>query len=161
MTVIAWDGNILAADRQSTVGDTIYSIRKLWDLDGGGAIAVTGNQGRCLALKRWYEDGAYIREWPAFSKEETEYATLIVVKPNGRVVYYEQYPDAIEVIDNFSAWGCGREAALGALEMGADAIKAVEVACKYITGCGRGCDWVKVTGKREQERFQFLPPLPS
>lgn len=28
-----------------------------------------------------------------------------------------------------------------AMEMGADAVKAVEVASKYVVGCGRGCDF--------------------
>lgn len=38
-------------------------------------------------------------------------------------------------VKEFEAMGCGRDYALGALEMGADIEKAVEVACKYSPFC--------------------------
>ena len=37
-------------------------------------------------------------------------------------------------------WGDGQEVAMGALAMGADAIKAVEITSKYCDSCGCGID---------------------
>ena len=143
MTVIAWDGHVLAADRQATHGDTIASVKKAWPLKNGGAVAVCGNLSHGLALKRWVEEGMERKKFPKL-KESEEWTRLIVALPGKSVVMFENTPEAIEIIDPFLAWGCGREAALGALEMGASAIKAVEVASKWVEGCGRGFDAIMI-----------------
>lgn len=44
------------------------------------------------------------------------------------------------VFDRFMAWGSGRDFAMGAMEMGASAYRAVEVAIRHSTGCGYGID---------------------
>ena len=147
MTVIAWDGHVLAADRQVTNGDTVSSGIKLWPLKQGGAVAVCGALSQGLALRRWVEEGMIREKFPAV-KEDEEWARLIVALPGKPVIMFENTPEAIEVIDPFLAWGCGREAALGAMEMGADAITAVKIASKWIVGCGNGCDYVIVNNKR-------------
>ena len=57
MTVIAWDGETLAADRQSLRGDTIMTTRKLWPLKNGGVVAISGLLSHGIALKKWVENG--------------------------------------------------------------------------------------------------------
>ena len=146
MTVIAWDGRTLAADRLGVNGDTLHTVKKLWPLEKGGAIAVSGSLPQGLELKRWVEEGMEKEKFPSKKKDE-EWALLIVVLPGKAAVCFENLPEPIEVLDSFGAWGCGREAALGALEMGADAIKAVKVASKWVDGCGRGCDYVVIENK--------------
>jgi hypothetical protein len=69
MTVIAWDGAILAADKQSMRGEIKQSVTK------------------------------------------------------------------------FSAWGSGSEFAIGAMEMGATAIQAVQATSKHCVSCGFGVDF--------------------
>lgn len=149
MTVIAWDGHVLAADRQASCGDTIASAIKLWPLKQGGAVAVCGQLSHGLALRRWVEEGMERKKFPKL-KENEDWTRLIVALPGKPVVMFENTPEAIEIIDPFLAWGCGREAALGALEMGADSIKAVEIASKWIEGCGRGYDSVIINPKKER-----------
>lgn len=144
MSVIAWDGKTLAADRMVVIGDTIYTGRKLWPLEeGGGALAEVGNADCGASMVRWWKEGAKREEFPESQKGD-KWATLIVALPGRPVFYYEKTPEPIESRDDFSAWGCGREAALGALALGASAQKAVEVASQFILYCGRGCDFVRV-----------------
>ncbi len=141
MSVIAWDGRTLAADRQGTKGDTIYSIRKLWKISFNIVIAVAGYPDSALVLKQWCEKGFVKQDWPSCQSDKDKWSTLVVVKKNNPVVFYETQPEPIEVIDNFMSWGIGREAALGAMAKGATAVEAVEIASKFVIGCGRGCDW--------------------
>jgi len=82
---------------------------------------------------------------PKCRDEKDAWGTLIVAGRDG-CFFYERYGVPIKVEDPFMAWGAGREAALGAMEMGADAIRAVGVASRWVTGCGRGCDWFEVDG---------------
>lgn len=42
----------------------------------------------------------------------------------------------VEEIKDFDALGSGMFLAIGAMEVGADAKKAVKIACKYVQGCG-------------------------
>jgi hypothetical protein len=142
MSVVAWDGKILAADRQSNYGDTIRTTRKLWKLDSGEVIAIIGNIANGLLVKEWYENGAKQEAWPECQKTD-EWAQFITASKDG-CFYYNSQPVRMKVLDPFCAWGVGRAAALGAMEMGADAIKAVEIASKYVSGCGRGCDYGSV-----------------
>jgi hypothetical protein len=145
MSIVAWDGKTLAADRQRTTADTISTSKKLCKLDDGTVVAWVGNISYAASLLSWYKEGAKKEDWPEFQKGD-EWVKLIIVNQEG-CFFYERTPEKMEVFDPFAAWGVGREAALGAMEMGADAVKAVEVASKYISGCGRGCDYVMVKQK--------------
>jgi hypothetical protein len=144
MTVIAWDGKILAADRQGTVGDTIYTIQKLFPLSHGGAMATTGHADSAAVMRQWWSDGANKKLWPACQSDKDKWSCLIIARPNKPVLSYETLPEPLVGVDCLAAWGIGREAALGAMAMGADAIKAVEIASRIVIGCGRGCDFIEV-----------------
>lgn len=151
MSIVAWDGKILAADKLAIYGDTLRTMEKLWKLSNGEVIAVVGNLANGLLIKQWYEAGAKQEEWPECQKEES-WAQLIVASEEG-CFYYDSQPLRFKILDPFCAWGIGRETALGAMEMGANAVRAVEVASKHISGCGRGCDWVEVITERKPIRI--------
>ncbi len=143
MSVVAWDGKVLAADRRSLYGDTITTVRKIFKTPAGEIVALIGDLDFGMTIKRWYEEGCKRESWPQSQKDERLWVRMIVA--NGlNIVFYERTPDPVEVIDPFMAWGCGREVALGAMAMGADAVKAVEIASQFTYGCGNGCDWFKV-----------------
>lgn len=139
MTVIAWDGKILAADRRADVNGTASSVIKIRRLLSGNVVAFTGNLGSGLLLCDWYERGARKEEWPSF-QSTNDWSRLIVASKDG-LVFYEGQRCPIKILDPFTAFGTGRDVALGALAMGANAIKAVEIACQYQSDCGNGCDW--------------------
>jgi len=44
------------------------------------------------------------------------------------------------MMNSFMAWGSGRDYAMGAMEMGADARRAVEVTNVHSTDCGFGVE---------------------
>lgn len=143
MSIIAYDGKIIAADRQATCGDFKRTVHKLIRLVPSGVIlGWTGAQDAGLTLSRWWQDGANHDKYPEF--QQTDNWCRLVVLAEGKLVTYEQTPECIEMLDPIHAFGSGRDYAMGAMEMGSGAIKAVEITCKHCTGCGMGVDWFEV-----------------
>jgi len=144
MTILAWDGRILAADKMALCGDTQKKVTKIFKLSPGGqVVGFTGDLDLGLMLLKWYEAGACPKTFPKERDEKEAWGTLVVVGRDG-CFFYERYGVAIPVENTFMAWGCGREVALGAMEMGATAMEAVFVASKWVNGCGFGCDWFAI-----------------
>ena len=53
MSIIVWDGKILAADRSITSGDVKVEFRKLWEIDDG-AIAGCGDMVSVETMRKWW-----------------------------------------------------------------------------------------------------------
>jgi len=142
MTVIAWDGAILAADKQITYGDTIKTCTKIFKV-GDDAVAFCGTNATAMRLLDWYRSGSDKKKWPESLQMGDYYCEMIVANKDGVKVYQQQpYPTFVE--GHFTAWGAGREVAIGAMAMGADAVRAVEIASYHCEGCGRGIDFFEV-----------------
>lgn len=139
MTVIAWDGRSIAADKQMMSGDLRVTTTKLKKLPSGAVVAWAGTIDCGLLLAHWFESGGHIAEWPKFQLDKDRW-TILVVAEADKVFFYEQEPTSIAVEDKFMAWGSGRQFALAAMEHGATAKEAVEVAIKFCTSCGVGVD---------------------
>lgn len=140
MTVIAFDGKILAADRQATLGDRRVTVSKIFKIRKA-IVACSGALPYCLSLVDWYRGGADQKEFPEY-KGEDEWGCLVVYDKG--IKYYESRPFPIILQDPFAAWGSGGSYAMGAMAMGADARRAVEVAIRFDTGCGNGVEWFEV-----------------
>jgi len=151
MTVIAWDGDSLAADKASENCGMVLRVTKIRKLGSGEVIAWCGKMENGLALARWYADGAEIDHWPSFQRTD-DWSRLIVANEE-HVFFYEQEPERQFVDEPFCAWGSGRDFAIGAMAMGANAAKAIEIASKYNIFCGLGCDSIRV---RKKEKNQVL-----
>lgn len=143
MTVIAWDGHVLAADKQATYGDTKRTTTKIFRVNDSEVIALCGSIGAALVLLDWYKSGAQKESWPQQLQDSDDWAQLIIAAANG-VRFYDRRPYFQMLEDPFMAWGLGNEFALGALSMGASAIQAVEIASKWCEGCGMGVDYFQV-----------------
>ena len=141
MSVVAWDGKIIAADRMIVSADMRSEGVKLIKLDRV-FLAWVGEQGGGLALFDWYTNGCHKSEWPEMQKTN-DWTRLIVVDGSG-VRFYEREPYAQSVTSPFMAWGSGRDFAMGVMATGADAIKAVEITNKLSTTCGMGVDFYEV-----------------
>jgi hypothetical protein len=133
-----------------TQGDTLTSARKLFNVGNGYIVGFTGGLGAGLAMKHWWGEGANIETFPESQKGE-QWSQFVVASPVG-VFYYETTPHEIEIVDQFYAFGSGRETALGVLAMGGNAIQAVEIASQYVSGCGKGCDWFEVQRAKAKRR---------
>jgi ATP-dependent protease HslVU (ClpYQ) peptidase subunit len=139
MTIIAWDGKTLAADKQSTTvgyGNTVTKIFRVT----GGRVAFTGNAGHACALLEWFRNGRDAAAWPKKGGDDS--AGAIFITDDGEVRGYSGDDGAtfIRYEDKFAAWGAGRDYALAAMYLGRDAREAVEVACALDTTCGMGID---------------------
>jgi len=147
MTVIAWDGKTLAADKQTNRGDAIGTCTKIFKLHDGTVVSFCGALSKGLVLFDWYRNGCKEEEWPEFQKSDS--VTILVVVKDGKCIEYEGVSNPISCEDEFSAWGSGMEFAIGAMAMGATAVEAVEIASYHCEGCGRGVDSFDVSSQKK------------
>lgn len=143
MSTIAYDGKILASDRQATGGGTIYTAKKIFK-EAKYILGFVGSLDQGMELREWYRNGAKLDNYPKFQENKDEFTTLIVAKKD-LVVYYQNQPYPIPVLDKFTAWGSGGDFAMAAMEMGADAKRAVEVACKFDAFSGQGVEAYEIS----------------
>jgi hypothetical protein len=138
MTIIAWDGATLAADKRAIIGGgLIRTVTKIWR-HAGVLLAVTGDWDTAAEMREWFKDGAKPALFPPKARRDGA-ATLIVITGFSIEVYCSgPFPVLIE--DDACCWGSGRDYALAALHMGGTARTAVEVACVYQSDCGNGID---------------------
>ena len=141
MSIVAYDGRIVAADRQSTNSDTRREVQKIFLIDteyGKEIVAFVGCMSGGLAMMEWYENGADPSILPQ-SQNTDSGAVLSVFHKDGVDTYENHIPMPIN--DPFWAWGSGRDIALGAMAHGANAIEAVEIASRFNIDCGMGIDY--------------------
>lgn len=148
MTVIAWDGRTLAADKQSTshgMRRTTTKIHRVSD----GLLALTGGGAHGTALLDWFRGERDKEKWPK-SPNDDDCASVIHVTRDGVFVYNGAgFPHGEPIEDGFIAFGAGRDYAMAAMYLGCDARRAVEVACVFDVGCGQGIDTLELAGGEE------------
>lgn len=147
MSVVAWRDGVVAADWMLTAGTLQCSVRKVWRLEDGSVIAGVGQYEQVLALVEWWRKGRPVEGSPVRRMKEVK-ATIVVARGRGCWYWWEEMNHGMDlglkVRGKFMAWGSGAEVAMGAMAMGASAVRAVEVANRYADGCGLGVDWVAV-----------------
>ena len=143
MTIIVWDGKTLAADRQMTSGYVKAGALKITKcVNTGRLIGASGNWNASVAMINWVLAGEDITKFPPSQNDKDDWARVLIIEPDKSIWEYERYPVRTRTfpLSTFHAIGSGREVAYGALEMGADAVTAVQIASKYVEGCGCGVD---------------------
>lgn len=139
MTVIAWDGKTLAADKMASNGGSKFRVTKIWRIKKC-LIGVCGDYAPSMAVKRWFEQGANPKDWPECNQDKDCWAALLVIDPQKQIWRYEREPYPFKIEEPFFAVGCGKEAAMAAMHMGASAKKAVKIAALVSPECGLGVD---------------------
>jgi 20S proteasome alpha/beta subunit len=139
MTVIAWDGKSLAADRQADDGGIKANVTKIVRLPSGIILATSGTYWHMQYFIQWVSSGCIEEKWPDFQKDEKGFSELIVAE-KGRVKLFDQGALPYFLEDPFFAWGSGAKFAMGAMAMGATAKEAVEITNRFSTSCGIGVD---------------------
>lgn len=148
MTVIVWDGTTLAADKMLDCYHarmTTTKIRRFKDRSGEYLLGASGDAGAMGALMDWFVRGANPDKWPACQSTEHS-GMLLVVSSAGWVKMYTTTPYGYDIQDPKTAQGSGRDYALAAMAMGADATKAVEIASQLDPSCGMGIDTLTFGG---------------
>ena len=152
MTVIVWDGSILAADRQSTNNGMKRAVTKIKKI-GDSLYGISGSFDRGITVLRWVEEGKDPDTWPEFQREAEDYCYLVEIAPGGILYKYEREPFPMCIEEVQYAQGCGRDYAMGALFMGANAVEAVKAACEFDANCGMGIDILAL----DDAAYTFVP----
>lgn len=142
MTVIAWDGKTLAADKRAVNSGLVLTttkIRRIGDLLCGAS----GDISAAAEALAWVERGRNPDDYPAIQRSRDDYAGLLVIDGE-RVLKYERSPMPTVFEDAFFAIGSGRDFALAAMHCGKTASEAVEIASVFDCGCGNGVDVLEV-----------------
>lgn len=155
MTTLAWDGTTFAADRQLTLSYMRHGGTKLFTVDGGIA-AISGRYEVGLKIIAWLQSERDPDKYPKMNTDrDDESAAVYWVMNTGRAFRFFDYPLPMPLAESFFAAGSGRDYALGALAHGADAIEAVQIACRFDTLSGVGVDAWTLSGKYS---YEFVPP---
>jgi len=138
MTVIAWDGKTLAADKMACSAGYGYTVTKVHRLESGALCALAGDGDGAMSLLHWLNGQREPASYPQGQKDNDTCA--IVVERNGAVWSFGKtpHPQRIECVRY--AMGHGRDFALAAMHLGKSAREAVEVACALDVFCGNGID---------------------
>ena len=147
MTVIAFDGKTLAADKRMCQGGGIArTVTKIVRTRSSGELlAITGGLDVGRELEAWYLMGAKVVDFPANAKDDT--AMLIVIKPNGEIWTWAAGPYPTRIESEKAAFGSGRDFAEAAMYLGESAVDAVAVACVFQSDCGNGIDVLELNGQ--------------
>ncbi|MCA7945571.1 hypothetical protein [Burkholderia vietnamiensis] len=143
MTVVAWDGKTLAADKRGDAGGLQRTTTKIFRFDGG-LFGSAGSASRGAELFAWICAGANPDTVPAFQLSLEEYQSAMVVRSDGTVWLYGCSGHPFRMEDQFHAIGSGRDFAIAAMHLGRTAAQAVEVATLFETGCGNGIDTLEL-----------------
>jgi hypothetical protein len=137
MTVIAWDGRTLAADKRGTNCGWVFPVTKIHSANGC-LVGISGNLARGLERLAWFASNATIADYPRQDDGDSGY--LFVVRPDRTIAQYEQTGHPIIMECPTAAAGSARDFALAAMACGKTAREAVEVACALSSACGNGVD---------------------
>lgn len=160
MTVIAWDGKTLAADKQLTIGEVKGKITKISRGKGGELLGAAGVSAICVDLVKWYNDGCVARNFPKMYDDQLAY--LLVITPWSGIYLYYASEDYVHLSDNdIFAIGSGADYAIGAMRAGADAVRAVEIASEFSTSCGGGVDTLELPPLEEDSKYYELIKKPK
>jgi hypothetical protein len=143
MTVIAWDGRTLAADKQMGV-DYPRTVCKIRRLANGELIGVTGSFDQGLMLAAWYEAGADPEAFPAFQADQEKNSELLIVRVDGVVCSLSNQPVPMPLENRQHAVGSGRDFAAAAMHLGKTAAEAVEITNLLCASCGCGVDTLEL-----------------
>lgn len=142
MSVIAWDGKVLAADTQGTMGGLKFSTSKIQKVNGD-LLGFTGDLDSGLALVEWYRKKKTAL-FPECQKDKDRWAPLLVITKQKKILRYEREPFPIEIKEKFFSVGSGRDFALTAMYLGNNSKKAVECAIRFEASCGGPIEELKL-----------------
>lgn len=132
MSILVWDGKLLASDSHANDGVTSFPLEKIWRTDKNELIGGVGGVNDVNYMREWWLAGARVSEFPKVTSQNE----FIVISKDRGVIRYKDRPLALLHGHTKCAFGTGRQFAYGALFAGASAEFAVRAAIKYDPSCG-------------------------
>lgn len=144
MTIAAWDGQTLAADRlQTDAMDGVIGHRVKVERWSQYLLATAGVVPSELALLQWWKNGAKHEDFPTLCTDKDYHSDLLVIERRQPIRIYNVSPfPSVLVKTRYIAIGSGSREALAAMHCGKSSVEAVKLACKLVTTCGGGPDTV-------------------
>lgn len=126
MTTIVYRDGVMAGDTaMMDRGTYCGQYQKVCRADDGKLLGVCGCLGTVADLRDWFMAGAE-GDPPAFKDEDSE---GLLVHPTGRAEWIGPKQKRLDIEGPFHAIGSGFRVAMGAMAAGADAERALEIAC--------------------------------
>jgi hypothetical protein len=157
MTVIAWDGHTLAADKRGSGGNSILTTTKIFRVKGC-LVGYTGQLVFGQQMLAWFEAGENIPDFPPSQRDKDDWSLLLVVRPSGKLQLYERVPYPVTYEDKLFAVGSGADYALAAMHCGKTAAEAVELTSRLDSSCGNGVDILSLCEQPDDRITQYLTP---
>jgi len=141
MTIVAWDGATMAADRMSCYGSTpLIGTRKIHRIESPDKrtflVGCSGRRDHIEAFMAWLRGGSK----PDMQRDD-EFSTM-VIDPRRRIWLITGTLIYVQISAKKWGVGCGVDYALGAMAAGATAQEAVRIASKLDINCGGGVDFL-------------------
>ena len=140
MTVVAWDGRALAADKRMSFGGQHATVTKVHRLKSGGVVAGCGVSALIQEMRVWVDAGCDPATFPAAQRVTADNASILVALPDGRLHQYESTPYPLVIENGQWAIGSGRDFAMMAMHLGKSAAEAVTLTAEMCCDCGNGVD---------------------
>lgn len=137
MTVIAWDGKTLAADKRATDQyGRRWSVSKIGRTPNGELYGLTGDEAVARELLAWWLEGASRATFPSSARDDK--ASLVIVTADAELLWFTKAP--ISVMSFRGCFGSGAEMAAMAMLCGKSAAEAVALTAEMSAWCGDGVD---------------------
>ncbi len=131
MTTVAWDGKMLAADRQVTVNNSVVgNMSKVHRREDGALIALCGVAGTAAEFGRWFLAGEEGEAPSLKSATPDNSADILIIRPGKKLEWYDLDGWHYIETDRF-AMGSGANLARMAMRCGKSAARAVELAAEF------------------------------
>ena len=153
MTIVVWEGEVLATDAAATDGNAQWRTTKAWYHtceEGQVILSGAGPLQTILQMRDWFQGGALQNKFPNVQLTP-QFCHFLVVNSAGLRRYEQGFLPIAHGMEK-CAFGDGKDFAYGALAMGADAARAVEVANELSSHCGLGVKLYKLEEIRYEEK---------
>lgn len=141
MTIVAFDGTTLAADRLLSFEDgTFCEVTKIFTRNDGVIYGVAGSGPQVGAVRDWFEEGGNPAGYPSIDGDPDKNHVELLYIDDGDICLLLNGPHPICIESKQFAIGCASEAALVLMDVGFSAELAVQKVSEKNLYCGCGVD---------------------
>lgn len=141
MTVVAWDGKSMAADRRAERMNLFSERKKLFEANGV-VYGYSGDLASCLEAEKFFVYGLAPED---LRIDYHKGFSFLLYRRKAQTLHsaFNSLVLVEEPVDRFTAIGIGDEFAMGVMAAGFCAETAVSLCNKHIVGCGNGVDVIQ------------------